>query len=412
MRTIVSISLLACLLLSTAASAENWSRFRGPNGAGQSDDDQIPTTWQPTNYLWKQPLPGIGHSSPVIWDKHLFLTWADSATGAQTVAAYDVETGANLWQKQFEAPKYHINDLNSFASSTPAVDAQSVYVLWLKDGKVILAAINHQGEERWRQDIGPFKEVHGFGISPVVVDDLVYVNRSSGTDSAITAFDRDTGDVRWNLPQDAGTTAFSTPCLLDPTAQHKVLLTTNTSSGLVAIDALTGKIVWQGLKDDLDQRCVSSPIVGDGMIIVGSGQGGNGKAVIAARPGDNGSPPQEVYRLIQNAPQCPTPVIAGDLLFVWSDHGVASCYDLATGKQYWRQRIGGDFYSSPIRVGNRIFGFSRGGDAIVLAADKHYELLARNEIGELCEGTPAIANGRMFVRTDSTLLCIGQPNSN
>jgi outer membrane protein assembly factor BamB len=412
MTTIFSKSLLACLMLTTAATAENWSRFRGPNGAGQSDDNQIPTTWQPTNFLWKQPLPGTGHSSPVVWDKQLFLTWADGASGAQTIAAFDVETGAASWQKQFEAPKYHINDLNSFASSTPAVDAQYLYVLWLKDGKVMLAALNHQGEERWRRDVGPFKEVHGFGVSPIVVDDLVYVTRASGTDSGVTAFDRTTGDVRWNLPQDAGTTAFSTPCLLDPNAQHKVLLTTSTSSGLIAIDALTGKILWQGLKDDLDQRCVSSPIIGAGMILVGSGQGGNGKATIAVRPGDHDSSPQEVYRLKQSVPQVPTPVIAGDLLFVWSDHGVVSCYDLATGKQHWRERISGDFHSSPIRVGDRIFCFSRGGDAFVIAADIHYQLLARNELGELCAATPAIANGRMFVRTESTLLCIGQPPSN
>ncbi|HEX4415601.1 MAG TPA: PQQ-binding-like beta-propeller repeat protein, partial [Lacipirellulaceae bacterium] len=338
MRSIAFNWLLICLFVSTAAAAENWSRFRGPNGAGQSDDNQIPTTWRPTNFLWKQPLSGIGHSSPVIWNKQLFLTWADASTGAQTVAAFDVDTGANLWQKKFEASKYHINDLNSLASSTPAVDAQSVYALWLKDGKVILASVDHQGEERWRQEIGPFNEVHGFGISPIVVDDLIYVNRSSGAESAITAFDRTTGAVRWNVSQDAGTTSFSTPCLLDPDAEHKVLLAANTSSGLLALDALTGKILWQVLKDDLDQRCVSSPIVAPGLILVGCGQGGNGKAVFAVRPPDGASPPQEVYRLKQNTPQVPTPVIAGDLLFVWSDRGVASCYDLATGKQHWRQR--------------------------------------------------------------------------
>jgi outer membrane protein assembly factor BamB len=284
--------------------------------------------------------------------------------------------------------------------------------VWLQDGKVMLAALNHRGEERWRRDVGPFKEAHGFGISPIVVDDLVYVTRNSGAESGVTAFDRTTGDVRWILPQDSGTTAFSTPCLLDPNAPHKVLLVTSTSSGLIAVDALTGMILWHGFKDDLDERCVSSPVVGAGMIFVGCGQGGNGKVTLAVRPGDDNSPPHEVYRLKQSVPQVPTPVIAGDLLFLWSDHGVVSCYDLATGKQYWRERIGGDFHSSPIRIGNRIFGFSRGGEAIVLAADKHFEVLARNVLGELCAATPAVANGRLFVRTESTLFCIGQPASN
>jgi outer membrane protein assembly factor BamB len=399
-------------LLPNVAAAENWNRFRGPNGAGQSDDTSIPTAWEAANFLWKQPLPGVGHSSPVIWDNRLFLTSADAATGEQIVSAFDAHSGEPLWQKKFDAGSYHINDLNSLASSTPAVDADGLYFMWLKDGQVTLAALNHAGDELWRRDIGPFKEQHGFGISPIVIDDLVYVSRYSGTESTITAFDRKTGSVRWNLPQDPGTTAFATPCLLDPSAQKKLLLATSTAAGLTAVDALSGKVMWQGFKDDLDQRCVSSPIVADGMVFIGCGQGGNGKFLLAVRPGDQNSPAQEAYRLKQNMPQVPTPVVAGDLLFVWSDRGIVSCYDIATGKQNWRERIGGDFHSSPLRIGNRIFGFSRQGDAVVLAADTKFKVLARNSLNEPCVATPAVADHRLYVRTTSTLFCIGDPAAN
>ncbi len=402
--------LLICLALENAAPAENWSRFRGPNGAGQSDDDSIPNKWTPENFPWKQTLPGVGRSSPVIWDDTLYLTYADPDTGAQIVSAFDVSTGARLWQKQFDAAKYHINDLNSLASSTPAVDDAYVFVLYLQDGDVKLVALNHAGQEVWRQSVGPFKEVHGFGISPIVVDDLVYVSRDSGAQSGITAFDRATGAIRWTLPSDSGTTSFSTPCLLDPNATQKMLLTTSTS-GLVAIDALTGKSMWHGFQDELDQRCVASPIVSNGLIFVGCGQGGNGKLLLAARPGSDTAPPTEAYRIKQSVPQVPTPVIAGDLLFVWTDRGVVSCYDVATGKQHWRERIGGDFHCSPIRIGNRILCLSRTGDAIVLAADKSYSLLARNSLNETCAATPAVANHRLFVRTDTSLICIGEPTS-
>ena len=105
----------------------------------------------------------------------------------------------------------------------------------------------------------------------------------------------------------------------------------------------------------------------------------------------------------------PTPVVAGDLLFVWSDKGIVSCHDAATGQQHWRERIGGNFHSSPLRIGNRIFGFSMGGEAIVLAAEKQFAELARNDIKEPIVATPAIANHRLYVRTDATLYCIGQP---
>ena len=130
----------ALLWLSTRAAAENWDRFRGPNGAGQSDDSTIPTIWEEENFLWRQPLPGVGHSSPVIWGDNIFLTWADGASGSQIVASFNIHTGSPLWQKSFDAPKYHINDLNSLASSTPAVDADYLYILWLNNGQVTLAA--------------------------------------------------------------------------------------------------------------------------------------------------------------------------------------------------------------------------------------------------------------------------------
>jgi outer membrane protein assembly factor BamB len=405
-KTFLCLAILSCTGIS---HAENWDRFRGANGAGQSDDNAIPSTWDENNYLWKQPLPGIGHSSPVTWEDRVFLTSADPATGMQIVSAFDVQTGATLWQKKLDASTYHIHDQNSLASSTPVVDADRLYLLWLSNGHVSLVAYTHTGDEVWRRDVGPFKEQHGFGTSPVVVDDLVLVSLDCESAGGLWAFDRETGEPRWTLPQEPATTAFSTPCLLDPNAKEKLLLATNTALGLFAVNAANGKIMWQGFKDDLDQRFVSSPIVARGLIYVGCGQGGNGKLLLGVRPGDGSSPPAEVFRIGKGTPQVPTPVVAGDLLFVWSDKGIVSCHDASTGKQHWRERIGGNFHSSPLRIGNRIFGFSMAGQVIVLAADKTFEELARNELKEPCVATPAVSNHRLFLRTDTTLYCIGPP---
>jgi outer membrane protein assembly factor BamB len=400
-------TLLCLLVFACYAQAENWERFRGPNGAGQSDDTSIPSKWEPEHFVWKQTLPGVGHSSPVIWENNLYLISADAETGAQIVSAFNVHTGAPIWDKKLDASTYRVHKLNSLASSTPAADADHVYVLWLADGEVSLATFTHAGEERWRRSIGPFKEQHGFGISPVVVDDVVCVARDSGADSSIAAFDRNSGEPRWNLPVEPNNTAFATPCLLDPKANPKILLASNTSLGLAAIDASCGKVVWQGFENELDQRCVASPIIADGKIFVGCGQGGRGKLLLAVQPGNESSPPQEIYRVSQNAPQVPTPVVAGDLLFIWSDRGIVSCFDVVTGKRHWMERIGGDFHSSPVAIGNRIFGFSRQGDVIVLAADKEFKELARNTLDEPVVATPAVANRRLYVRTLETLYCIG-----
>ena len=386
--------------------AENWSRFRGPNGSGQSDDAGIPTKWEAVNFLWKQPLSNVGHSSPVIWDNRLYLISGDAKTGAQVVSAYDTQTGKPIWEKRFDVGSYDINHLNSYASSTPAVDADHLYLLWLKEGRVILTALTHEGDEVWHRDIGAFQERHGFGKSPVVVDDLVYVANDSEAESSVVALDRKTGDVRWQTPRESGVTSFSTPCLLDPAAKDKLLLTVSTASGLTALNAKTGEVVWQGLKDELNQRCVASPIVAEGMVFVTSGQGGTGKSLIAAKA--DGSAAKEVYHLDKGIPQVPTPVVSGDLLFLLQDRGTVSCVDLATGKQNYRQRLGGDFHSSPIRVGNRIFVVARNGDVIVLAADRKFEILARNSLGEPCHATPAVANGRLYIRTESSLNCIGE----
>jgi outer membrane protein assembly factor BamB len=343
----------------------------------------------------------------VIWDKRLFLTSGDPKTGAQIVSAFDAQTGAPLWETRFEAGSYHMNGLNSYASSTPAVDDEHIYLSWLKDGRVILAALTHDGKEVWRRDIGSFEEQHGFGRSPIVIDDLVYVANDSQAESAIVALDRHNGEVRWQIPRESGITAFATPCVLDPAAKEKLLLAVSTASGLTAIRAKTGEVAWQGLKDDLTQRCVSSPIVAGGMVLVSCGQGGAGKLLIAARPDDKGV--KEVYRLEQSIPNVPTPVVAGDLLFLWQDRGIVSCYDLATGKQNYRERAGGDYHSSPVRIGNRIFGVSRNGDVVVLAADRQFQVLARNALNEACHATPAVANGRLYLRTEASLVCVGQP---
>jgi len=409
-------AIFAALVLSTAR-AENWDRFRGPNGAGQSDAAEIPSQWNEANYLWRQPLLGVGHSSPVIWDDRLFTLSADTETGEQIVLSFDARTGKPLWQRRISAPTYSMHGFNSYASSTPAVDAHHVYVLWLADNRVMLAAMTHDGDEVWRRDVGPFQEEHGFGKSPIVVDDVVCVANDSEAESAIVAFDALTGDPRWRVQRPSGDTPFATPLLLDPGAQRKLLLALSTASGLAAIDVATGTVAWQGLEKSLPVRCVSSPIVANGLVFVSCGQGGNGKLLIAARPGDAAHPPQEVYRLEQNIPNVPTPVVAGDLLFLWHDRGVVSCHDVATGRQHWRERVGGDFHSSPLQIAGRIFCASRDGEVVVLAADQKFKLLARNllvkdEGQEPCHATPAVANGRLYIRTDSTLLCIGNPTIN
>lgn len=408
--TILSASwLVACCTTGTALS-ENWDRFRGPDGAGQSDTAGVPTEWTDADYQWKKPLPGVGHSSPVIWNGRLFVTSGEPTSGELIVLAFDAQSGKTLWERRFASHTYAMHSENSYATSTPAVDADFLYVLWLDGDRVTLAALTHDGAEVWRRQVAELIEQHGFGTSPVVIGETVCVanETENAGRSCVVGVDRSSGDIRWRVARGTGKTAFATPCMLE-SGGRRLLVMASMGSGVTAYDPATGEIVWQVLKHDLPDRCVSSPIVAAGLVVVSCGSGNNGVHLVALRPGTNGAPPTEAYRIRQGVPNIPTPVAAGDLLFVWHDRGTVSCLDAATGQPIWRKRVSGMYHSSPVRVGDRIFGLSKEGEVVVLAADRNYKLLARNSLGERCQATPAVADGRIYYRTEASIICLGEP---
>jgi outer membrane protein assembly factor BamB len=403
------IFIVVVFTVADTVRADNWDRFRGPNGAGQSDATGMPTEWSETDFLWKRALPGVGHSSPVVWDGRLFVTSADPATAEQIVLAFDAHSGLPLWERRVASAPHNKHRDNSFATSTPAVDADQLYVLWLAGERVTMAAFTHDGDEVWRREVGKLDEKHGFGTSPVVVGDVVCIANETqdAADSVVVGLDRATGDIRWSVPRGSGKTVYATPCEWDSPDGRKLVLAAGMGSGLTAYDPTSGEIVWQCLENDLPDRCVSSPVVAAGLVFVSCGSGNNGLHLIAVRPGQGNEPPAEVYRLREGVPNVPTPIGAGDLLFLWHDRGTVSCFDAATGQRYWRERIGGKFHSSPVRIGDRLYCPSFDGEVVVLAADKEFQLLARNELGELCQATPAVADNRLYIRTDSSLICVG-----
>ncbi|HEY2881284.1 MAG TPA: PQQ-binding-like beta-propeller repeat protein, partial [Pirellulales bacterium] len=154
---------------------EEWSRFRGPNGQGQSEATTIPTEWTEADYNWKIELPGIGHSSPVVWGDKVFVTSADPETAMQHVLCIDAATGHKLWQRDFPSATYHVHQQNNFASSTPALDDKRIYFAFASVDEFALLALTHNGEDVWRINLGTFKTEHGFGTSPIVVGDQVII---------------------------------------------------------------------------------------------------------------------------------------------------------------------------------------------------------------------------------------------
>ena len=387
--------------------AQDWTRFRGPNGTGIGEADSIPLKWTEADYNWKVALPGgTGHGSPVVWGDKLFLLTANEPKGGAILLCLSTEDGRVLWRRDLEFPAWRHHKFNSLASSTPAVDARRVYVAWVTSNQ-LLAAYDHNGNKIWDYDLGPHKSEHGPGASPMLYRDLVIFDNEHDGECSTIALDAAKGTVRWSTPRKAVRAAYCTPCIYEPDHGDPQLLLTSQAHGIYALDPLTGKVLWEYDKA-FDKRSVSSPVIADGVILGSCGSGGGGNYVVAVRPPDSSTDkPELAYEVRKSAPYVPTSVAVGKNVYLWSDGGIVSCVRAATGDVLWQERAGGNFFASPIAIGGRIINISTAGEVVIVKASDTFEVLARNDLGELCHSTPAVAGGRLYVRTAQHLYSIG-----
>lgn len=414
--------LLGCLLAAGSfcaadVAAQDWTRFRGPNGTGESEAKNLPGAWTEADYNWKVKLPGVGHSSPAIWKDRVFLMSAHPDEATRYVLCYAAADGKLLWQRDYPTKTHHLHARSSYASCSPAVDADQAYFAFSDPDHTWLKAFGHDGSERWSVDFGPWVSQHGFGSSPVVVGDLVVLNCSQEPsklkdvpdpkDSFVVAVDRKTGEVRWKTPRATNTTSYSVPCeRRRPDGSTEIVLCT-TAEGFFGLDPKTGRENWAAKV--FDKRTVSSPFFAGDLLFGTTGSGGGGNYVVALNP--NGEPPQVAYEVRKEAPYVPAPVARGDLLFLFSDKGIVTCIDVKTGAQHWQKRVNAAFSGSPIRAHDKLYCISEDGEAIVLAAEKEFKELGRNPLGEPSRSTPAVSGGRLYLRTYSQLISIGNDAS-
>jgi len=413
-RRLDALVIVSLLVLSASTQAANWPRFRGPNGQGISPARTIPATWSEQDYLWNIELSGKGHSSPVVWDETLIVTCADEKAMQGFVLCIDPADGHERWRRPYAVDKYGLNSLNSFASPTPALDAERIYTLWPGAGQTTLVALTHEGEEVWTATLPPVRARHGQGSSPIVVGDTVIVSHeqdgnSQGLTGVWLAFDRRTGRQRWryeHLNNDQA--SYSTPCVYEDRNKQTHLIFTSNSHGIAALDPATGDVRWQ-TPEALPARVVSSPVVAGEMLIATCGKGGRGLRLAAVKPhadGDAGA--TEVYALTSRiVPYVPTSIAHDGLLFTFYDGGTVSCLRSATGEVLWSEKPAGRYYASPIWVDGKLVNVTIGGDVVVLEAGPTYKLLAINPLGEKSHATPAVANNRLYLRTFTHLIAIG-----
>ncbi|MGE5612439.1 MAG: PQQ-binding-like beta-propeller repeat protein, partial [Bacillota bacterium] len=203
----------ACLflLLSFPATAQDWPRFRGPNGSGLASPTTLPTQWTTKDYLWKVPLPGPGHTTPVRWKDRLFITSCDPESAKRIVLCLNASDGSLLWKREFPSLAYRQHADNSYASSTPAVDEHRLYLTWTTPDECALLALDHDGKDVWKLNLGRYTSQHGSGVSPILFEGLVILtNDQEGLESFIIAVECETGQVRWKTPRKSSSMAAST----------------------------------------------------------------------------------------------------------------------------------------------------------------------------------------------------------
>jgi outer membrane protein assembly factor BamB len=405
------------LLVGTSDSlAQEWTRFRGPNGTGVSNTKTIPTKLSDGDINWKVELPGSGHSSPVLWGERIFITTTGDGSGGLSLLCLSAKDGAQIWRKDFPLTPFARHKFNSFASATPAVDGERVYVVWNEPEHYKLAAVDHSGKQLWERDFGAFVSQHGSGVSPVVYkgkvilgneqDDAKQVpNGTRSGDSFIVAVDAKTGSTVWQTPRTSAVVAYSTPCVYEPKNDKPSLIFNSQAHGVYAVDPDNGKVIWEYEKA-FDKRTVSSPIIAGDIIYGSCGQGGGGTFVTAVKVGKDHKP-ELAYQLKKSAPYVPTGVAAGDLIWFWADSGIVTCLHVPTGEVRYQERAGGNFFGSPVWVDGRLFCVSTSGEVVVLEASDKFNVLHRFALNELCHTTPAVSLGRMFIRTEKHLLSIG-----
>lgn len=419
MNTRLPLALILSAALTASVCAQEWTRFRGPNGSGISSSKAIPSEISDGDILWKTDLPGVGHSSPVIWmDKVFVTTTGDQSGGFSTVCA-DAKSGAIRWTRDFPLKPFNKHKFNSFASATPAVSKDAVYVVWNEPDHYFVAALSHEGNVIWQRDLGAFVSQHACGTSPILDGDMIVLGADQDDQKAvpgsersgesfIIALDAKTGETRWKTPRKSVVVAYSTPSVYQNASGSRALIFNSQAHGIYALDPSSGNVLWE-FDSAFNKRSVSSPVICGDIIFGSCGSGGGGNYVTAVRVprASENTAPALAYQIKNAAPYVPTGLCVGDMVWLWSDGGILSCVHGPTGEVHYQERVGGNFFGSPIWVDHRLFCISTSGEIVVTEASKNFRVIHRFGLGELCHSTPAVSGDRMFIHTEKRLICIG-----
>jgi outer membrane protein assembly factor BamB len=445
MKRILSICLL--IGLASAANAQNWPSFRGANASGVAEGKPTPTTWnveKGENILWKTPIPGLAHASPVVWGDKLFITTAissnpkpflrvglygdvdsdkDLTKHTWRVYCLDKRTGKILWDRVATegVPKIKRHIKATHANSSPATDGKYVVAFFGAEG---LYCYDVKGKLQWKQDLGLLDSgwfydpdyQWGMASSPIIYKNLVIVQCDVQKNSFIAAYDIKTGKEVWKTSREE-IPSWGTPTIYE--GKTRVELITNATRAARSYDPMTGKELWR--MSGNPEVTATTPIVAHDLIYIVNHYRPN-QPIYAIKPGATGDISLKdgkttndfiAWSYQRGGSYMPTPVVYGEYLYICQNQAILRCLNAKTGEVAYQNRIGegGSYSASPVAADGKVYLSSEDGAVFVIKAGNKYEMLAKNEMGEVLMATPAISDGMIFVRGQNNLFCIADKSN-
>ncbi|WP_206290984.1 PQQ-like beta-propeller repeat protein [Humisphaera borealis] len=405
------VAMAACGLFTgvglSADPASSWPQFRGPTGTGQAADKAVPTKWDAGSVVWKTPLKGKGHSSPVVAGDKIFLTSALEDGRQRVVLAFDLASGKQLWEQvAWTGNPEKSHKMNGWATPTVYADGQHV---WAWFGPAGVYCYTEGGKPVWSQQLGKFdtKNARGISSSLLVVDDILVVNGDSESDPYLFGLDKATGKTVWKTERPAAE-GYSSPFLLEAHGKKQIIL--NGDKFVAGYDPKTGKEFWHC--KSFAGRGEPVPAVGaDGTIFVVNGLAGDVYAVRTDGAGDVTKTHMTWHTRRNEGRDQPSPLVIGNHVLVSNMKGILSCYDAKTGKELWKERIAtGDITAAPLAAGGKGYFNFENGETVVIEPGEKLKIVATNKLvpqgGEVFRASLAPADGKLLIRSDQTLYCI------
>jgi outer membrane protein assembly factor BamB len=414
MRSTLAIAVLGIVV--TSALARDWAEFRGPTGQGHSDGLKLPTEWSSTkNVAWKSPIAGLGWSSPIIVGDRIYLTTAvpsgdkDSKDQSLRAICLNTKDGKPVWDievfHQDGKTAKPIHGKNSHASPTPISDGKHVFVHFGSQGT---ACLTLDGKVVWLNRDFQYEMRHGNGGSPILVDDLLVFSCDGLDKMFVVGLDKANGKVRWQTAREhknGNKFSFGTPLLIEVNGAKQIVAPG--TFHVAAYRPKDGSEIWR-VDYGLGYSVIPRPVYGHGLIFLSSGY--DTPVLLAIRPDGEGNVTEThvAWKLAKSAPHTPSPLIVGENVFIVSDAGIATLLNAKSGEQVWQKRIGGNYSASPLFADGKIYIQSEQGDGIVLKPGDQYEELAKNGLEPRTFASYAVADGALFIRTETQLYRIQQ----